>query len=107
MVSYGRVTLKDTNPKRYDFVWVENEAGFERIDVLNSIEDFVIYETSKAVAAYYRKQQPKVLGDFTIIQRMFETKSMASVFKAEQTQTVNVEEAFRCEVCYYNGKWIH
>lgn len=92
MVSYGRVTLKDTNPKRYDFVWVENEAGFERIDVLNSIEDFVIYETSKAVAAYYRKQQPKVLGDFTIIQRMFETKSMASVFKAEQTQTVNVED---------------
>jgi DNA polymerase I-like protein with 3'-5' exonuclease and polymerase domains len=86
---FGTVRLKESN-ELYEVMWVTNDSGFVRVDVVDSFLNYNIIDTSNAVAAYYKKQQERFLGNVDIIKRMFRVKTVTATLQAKVEQKIEV-----------------
>lgn len=90
MLRTGTIQLKGSNQELF-LLWSGGTGVFERLDIIEDINDYSIVDTSNCVAAYYRDTSEQVYGDENIIRTAFKIKHEASLLHASEKTDVSID----------------
>lgn len=88
MLKIGRVQFSTT--EIYDFVWYSDDAGAERIDVIEDIEQYSAFDTTNCVASYVNGYNVRVYGDSEITSKMLAIKAESSLLHVQEKRDMKV-----------------
>lgn len=90
MQKFGIVIIKGTN-QQFNVVWVQNDDGFERIDIIEDLADYNPIDTSNCVASLITKRQDFVYGDIEVIKKMKNAINFIANHHIREERNVTVE----------------
>ena len=102
MQRYGVVYLKGSQQK-LEFAW-EESPGYERLDIIDSLGNYNIVDTTNCVAAYYNKSKEYFYGDIELIRKFLETRLTASNFNAKRETSMGFENGVFAQTESKNSK---
>ena len=116
MLKTGRAMLHSLNDEIVYFVWSTGTANYERMDIIWDLNKYSVLDTSNCLAAYYKKQKERILGDEKIIREIYKIEREASLLAVPEDKKMEMKDGkFTMEIkkenpgigVYYNATMVN
>lgn len=96
MQKFGTINIHESD-KSYAIVWNNDGSSYTRFDVVETLDNYSIIDTSSCEAAYLaQKGKIRYLGDMELVAMILRVISDASTFSAPMKQEVSTESGRIC-----------